>query len=212
MSSAPCEPNVEAAWRISPLWIVLYLPVHQFVAQTASCSNAFLYLRLAFLALVALVLFIRKETVQLSAIFIGRRPRGRRDWIAAGAFLGAVLTVRIILSLLFHFTMPPFTAAAYAMIAIIPPINEEIVFCGLFLGALLAYAPRHPWWGVFISTAIFVSCHDLVGSHYDTWIALSMQSVIYGACYVRTRFVPLCMVCHWLWNSLLWFTGHISLV
>ena len=38
----------------------------------------------------------------------------------------------------------------------------------------------------------------------DTWTVLSVQSLLYGACYINTRCVPLCVLCHWLWNSL-WF-------
>jgi membrane protease YdiL (CAAX protease family) len=210
MSFASHEDKAEVTRNISPLWIILYLPLHQFVAQTFCYENCFLYLRVAFLTLLIVVLLIKRETVQLRDIFFGRWLHDRNDWIMAFVFISLVLVFRIILALSFQFTMEPLTPMAYIMIAIVPAINEEIVFRGLFLSALLACIPRRPWAAIGISTVIFVSCHYLIGSHIDTWIALSIQSLIYGACYLKTRCLPLCMLCHWLWNSLLWFTGPIN--
>jgi len=205
MSTTAHEPGAEGARNISPLWIVLYLPLHQFIAQTVFGNFVFFYLRVAFLALVVVVLLCRRETAQLRDIFIGRWPHGRRDWMIAGGFIVLVCVLRFFESRLFHSGMEPLTALSFIEEAIVPPINEEIVFRGLFLGAMLAYAPRHPWACIVLSTAIFVSCHYLVGSRPPFWTALTVQSLLYGACFVRTRCLPLCMLCHGLWNSILWF-------
>lgn len=186
--------------RISPLWVLIYLPVHQFIAQTVRYENEFLFLRVAFLILVVVTLILKHESSQIRDIFIGRWLRGWRDWMAAVICLLLVLGMQEFLSRLFHYRKEE--PSAYALLAIAAPINEEVVFRGLFLGALLAYFPRWPIGAVLLTTAMFLGCHDLTNSGWAVWIALTIQSIIYGVCYIWTGCVPICILCHWLWNTM----------
>jgi membrane protease YdiL (CAAX protease family) len=204
MSLSISVPRPEPARSISLLWIVLYLPAHHFVAQTVQYENAFICLRLAFLVCFVAVLLVRGESIQIRDAFIGRWLHGRRDWMVASVYILLAVALREAVAHAFQYRKEAFSPTTYVMMAVAAPLNEEIVFRGVFLGALVASAPRHPWAGVIVSTAIFVTCHDLTQSHLDTWTVLSVQSLLYGACYINTRCVPLCVLCHWLWNSL-WF-------
>ena len=186
--------------RISPLWVLIYLPVHQFVAQTFRYENEFLCLRVAFLIFVVATLVLRHESSQIRDIFIGRWLQGWRDWTAVAICLLLVLGGQEFVSHLFHYRKED--GSAYILMAIAAPINEEIVFRGLFLAALLAFFPRWPIGAVILTTAMFVGCHDLTDSGWAVWITLTVQSVIYGLCYIWTGCVPICILCHWLWNTM----------
>jgi membrane protease YdiL (CAAX protease family) len=194
------QSRANLAPRISPLWVLVYLPLHQFIAQTTQCKNAFLYLRVAFLIVVCATLILRQESSQLKDIFIGRWLKSRMDWVAGGLCLLLVLGTQEILARLFHYRREE--PSAYLLLAIAAPINEEVIFRGLFLGALLSYFPRWPIGAVLLTTAMFLGCHDLSDSNWAVWVALSIQSIIYGVCYLWTGCVPVCILCHWLWNTL----------
>ena len=199
----------KTARPISLLWMLLYLPLHLLVFQFPVVNNCFLFLRLGFLTLVVGALLFRRNAIQIRDIFFGRWLHGRRDWAMALVFVIMLVLLRLMVSWLFHFSPPPLTLDNFVWEAIIPPINEEIVFRGLFLGALLGFIPHKPLLAVVLSTGIFVACHDLRMGPGPTlnlvlFICLLIQSMVYGACYVRTRCLPLCMVLHVLWNSILW--------
>lgn len=132
MSSISYEDNSEVTRNISLLWIILYLQLHLFVAQIFWYENSYLYLRLAFLTFLIVVLGIKRETLQLRDIFFGRWLRGRKDWIIAVLFILLVLAFRIVLSLLFHFVMEPFTPTTCFMIAIVPLSMKRLCFVGFF--------------------------------------------------------------------------------
>jgi len=186
--------------RVSPLWILIYLPLHQLVAQTVQYDKAFLCLRVTFLVLVVATLALQRENPQIYAVFIGRWLRCRRDWIAAATCLLLVLGTQQILSRWLHFRRED--PSQYFWMAVAAPINEEVVFRGLFLAALLAYFPRWSFGAVLLTTAMFVGCHDLTYNAWPVSTTLTVQSLIYGVCYLWTGCVPLCILCHWLWNTL----------
>lgn len=185
---------------ISPLWVLIYLPLYQLVAQTTQYPNSYLYLRLIFLSVIVLVLMFSRRKSSIYTIFIGRWLRGGKDWLAAGICLLSVLAIQEILSRSFHFRKED--PATYFNIAITAPIVEEVVFRGVFLAAILPYCTRWPFGAVLLTTAMFVSGHDLTFSGWEVWVALTSQSLIYGFCYIWTGCVPLCILCHWLWNTL----------
>jgi membrane protease YdiL (CAAX protease family) len=188
--------------NISLFWILLYLPLHQIVAQTVHYENAFLVLRAAFFVFLVVTLLLTRKAAQVHDIFIGRWLHGRKDWAAALIFLLFALGAREVLSVVFQYRKEDL--ANYALLAVAAPINEEIVFRGLFLGAFLAYAPERPWGAIILTTLLFIGCHDLTSSGVEIWITLAVQSLIYAACYVWTGCVPLCILCHCLWNTM-WF-------
>ena len=198
MTFLRCKANVTPP--ISPLWVIVYLPLHQSIAQTIQCENEFLYLRITFLIVVGVTLILRRERTQIKHIFVGRWLQGWSDWMAAGLCLVLVLVAQELLSRLIHYRREE--PSAYVLMAIAAPINEELVFRGLFLAALLPYFPRWPIGAVLLTTALFLGCHDLTNSNWAVWIALILQSVIYGGCYIWTGCVPVCILCHWLWNTL----------
>jgi membrane protease YdiL (CAAX protease family) len=120
--------------------------------------------------------------------------------MAAGA---CVLLVFAVHALTFHiFTFRKEDPSTYFEDAITAPINEEIVFRGVFLAAILPFFSRWPFGAVLLTSMMFVSCHDLTYSVWQVWVALTAQSLIYGFCYIWTGCVPLCILCHWLWNTL----------
>ena len=185
---------------ISPLWILLYLPVHQFVAQTIQYPNSFLYLRLVFLSVIVVTLMFSGRSSSVYTIFIGRWLQDRKDWIAAAICLLLVFLTQELVNWIFHFRKED--PSMYFCIAITAPIDEEIVFRGVFMAAILSYFPRWPFGAVLLTSAMFVGCHDLTYSVWQVWTVLTVQSLIYGFCYVWTGCVPLCILCHWLWNTL----------
>ena len=194
------QSQAKPAPRLSFIWILIYLPLHQFIAQILRLDNAFLWLRVAFMLLVFVVLLLKQEGSQIREICIGRWLSKRSDWIAAGMCLLLVLVTQVFLSQMFHYRKE--TSSEYFMLAIAAPTNEEILFRGLFLAPLLPHFPRWPFGAVLLTTAIFIGCHDLTNSGWAVWSALATQSIVYGVCYIWTGCVPACIFCHWLWNTL----------
>lgn len=83
----------------------------------------------------------------------------------------------------------------------IAPINEEIVFRGLFLSILLRELKNHALFAVFLSALIFANIHAVdarvfIGTYFQAFL-------VYGPAYVRTRSVAVCIVLHSLWNTLI---------
>jgi membrane protease YdiL (CAAX protease family) len=185
---------------ISILWVLFYLPAHQFIAQTFQYPNSFLFLRLILLGVIVLTLMFSNRMSSVHTIFIGRWLQGRKDWIAAAVCLLSVLLVQEIISHVINFRKEDLSD--YFSNAITAPIDEEIVFRGVFLAAVLPYFSRWPFGAVLLTSAMFVGCHDLTYSVWQVWLALTTQSLIYGFCYIWTGCVPLCILCHWLWNTL----------
>jgi membrane protease YdiL (CAAX protease family) len=84
------------------------------------------------------------------------------------------------------------------------------VFRGILLTALLGHATAPRWAVVILGAAVFASCHGV----HDGWhlARLMTGGTAYGCVYVKTRSVPLCVVCHALWNGLaccpvMWYGG-----
>jgi membrane protease YdiL (CAAX protease family) len=205
MSLDPIASNPKKDGSLSILWAILYLALHQLAAQAIIGNNVFLILRVAFVMFLVVVLLIQRDKATLQSIFLGHWLRGRREWMRAFGFILAVAALRFAESWLFHFRPSPLTLEAFIMEAIVPPINEEIVFRGIILGSVIAYAPHRPAMAIVLSSLIFVGCHHLGNPVPLAFIvALFSQSLLYGICYVWTRCLPLCILLHGLWNSLLW--------
>ena len=68
---------------------------------------------------------------------------------------------------------------------LIAPINEEIVFSSLFIGALLVEWPKRPWLAVVFSSLVFAAVH-----HWDpTWkpVWLIFSHCIFGWLFLKTQ-------------------------
>lgn len=184
-------------------WVILYTGLHQLIDQILTGDYVFLYLRILFIVALVGVLARQGKMEAIRSIFLGRWLTRRKDWILAIGFILAVLVLRFAVSSVFHFKPSPATLNDFIMMAIVPSINEEIVFRGIVLGALIAHEPLRHARSVLLSSLIFVGCHHL-GDPVPLGfvIGLSVQSLLYGVCFVVTRCLPLCMFLHFLWNSL----------
>ena len=187
---------------LSLWWVILYLGLHLLVGQIFFGPYVFLFLRVLFILVAVGVLLRRRNWEALRGIFLGRWLTGRKDWILALGFTVSILVSRMVLSSVFGSQSSPPTLNEFLLTAMVPAINEEIAFRGMILGALMAHSPARHAGAVLLSSLLFVGCHHLGNPvPLGFLIALSVQSLLYGFCFVTTRCLPLCMFLHLLWNS-----------
>ncbi len=181
---------------LTPVTLVVYLALHAIWAQMVFGPYAFVILRLLFLFGVALVLL----------------THGRGGGEVRGYFIGRVLPAmglaRIVFTLVlfaaprlvinaFH-SYPLLIPGAWWGDCVIAPINEEMVFRGIFMAVLLQYLPGRPALAIGIGTLIFISIHDLTGHNLSSLLVLG---TLLGWTYWKSRSVPFCILCHALWNA-----------
>lgn len=196
----------------SPLWIVLYLTLNllwgQFFPNGFFPSGPYLILPFSFLALFIIVGIARGQLAGTVKHLIGRWLPRRADLPIAVAFVMAALLVRVLLSRCFGLTPQPRQLPVVADLAALAPVNEELIFRGLFLGILLAWLPRARWVAVAWSAAIFLGFHSIAGGDVPEVALVFSFGLLSGAAYVATRCVPLCVACHVLFNVLTWCTDR----
>ncbi|NJL70843.1 MAG: CPBP family intramembrane metalloprotease [Candidatus Competibacteraceae bacterium] len=81
---------------------------------------------------------------------------------------------------------------------ILSPVNEELLFRGIFLSILLL-KPYPPVASVFLSATIFSACHNLTSL---TLISTFTQGLLYGSAFKETRSIIFCTVLHIFWMPL----------
>jgi membrane protease YdiL (CAAX protease family) len=186
--------------RLSPACIVVYLAVHEVLRQLplAGFPYSLVLLRLLFLGGVAVVLWRRHDLRSFFGYVIGRV---RLSW--SGVLLAAVMLVMTVAARMAIECFQPcvkldLNTRAFVDAVLIAPINEEIVFRGVFLGVLLG----QPGWGkttaVLVTALVFAGTHQIEG--VTGLLRLMTLGVVTGLAYVATRSVPVCMLSHMTWN------------
>jgi membrane protease YdiL (CAAX protease family) len=190
---------------LTPVSIAVYLALHAIWAQAVLGAYSFVYLRVLFLLGVAAVLIARGRPSEIRGYFVGRiLPQS--GIIAFGGMLAVLAVVRladVALRIWFHAaaTYEPGRLLGECVIA---PLNEEMVFRGIFLAVLLSQMPGRPGAAIFLGALVYVSVHDLVRQNAFS-IELALMLLVLGSLlgwiYFRTRSVLCCILAHSLWNA-----------
>jgi membrane protease YdiL (CAAX protease family) len=193
----------------SPLWIVLYFTLHllwrQFFPGSFSPSGGYLILPFSFLILLGLTAGSRGFGGTIEQI-VGRWWPEGTDLSISVAFILAAVTLRVLLNWCFDFSGESRNPAVVADLAVLAPLNEELIFRGLFLGILLAYLPHRPRVAVIWSAAIFLGFHSYAGDNVPAIAGVFSLGLLCGSAFAITWCVPLCIACHALYNILGWWT------
>jgi membrane protease YdiL (CAAX protease family) len=96
--------------------------------------------------------------------------------------------------------MESFHALDFLDDVVTSPIEEEILFRGLFLSIFLQHFKTRPWLAVLLSAVLF-------GAYHGSTSVLPLLTIIgagllLGCGYLWTWSVPFCVVCHAVWNGL----------
>jgi len=193
------------AGPLTPVWIVVYLALHAIWAQFVFGAYAFVYLRILFLIGIASLLFLRGRGAEIHRYFVGAiLPR---NGLAAFALMLLLLLAarfaEVGLRVWFH-AAPTYGLDRLFAECFVAPINEEILFRGLFLGILIQRFPDRPMLAIAVSVLAYVSVHDLVRQNafsLELFLTLSALGVLLGWIYFRTRSVLCCILAHSLWNA-----------
>ncbi|MEW5300178.1 MAG: hypothetical protein WDW36_003126 [Sanguina aurantia] len=87
------------------------------------------------------------------------------------------------------------TNVAYAaVVAVLAPVWEELLFRGFLVSSLLRFLP--PWGAVLTSSLVFAMCHFRV----QTVLPLTILGVVFGTVFLRCRNLLPAMVLHGSWN------------
>jgi membrane protease YdiL (CAAX protease family) len=186
---------------LTPVTIIVYLSFFALWRQVIFGPDSFVILRLLFLAGVAVTLVAEKHGSEIPSYFLGRilpNLTGFEIIMTLVYFASGRLAMRAL--------QPGWTRVFDHLWSdvIVAPINEEIVFRGLFTTILLRSLSRRPALAIAIGALVFVTTHNITikGGTLDvrTLISLLLLGSLLGWTYWKSRSVPFCMLCHSLWN------------
>ncbi len=190
---------------LSPLWIVLYLTLHLLWQQFFATRGGYVILPFSFLTIFVLIGSRRGFHETVEQLF-GRWLPTRADLSIGAAFIMATVALRLLAGRCFGISAERREFQAVVDLVAVAPVDEELIFRGLFLGILLVRLPRHPWVAVFWSAAIFLGLHSYAGDDVPAIAGVFSLGLLCGSAYATTRCVPLCIVCHSVYNGLTWWT------
>jgi len=177
---------------LTPVCIIVYLALFFIWDQATSFPYNLVALRILFLAGLAIVLLARHRSAEIRHYFIGRLVP-----------IGSILKLGGMLAEFWH---PFFLTSARQFFGqcIVAPVNEEIVFRGVFVSVLLQHLPRQPWLAILVSALVFASVHSLSDRYgaadLNSLLSLLLLGGALGWIFAETRSVPFCILCHALWN------------
>ena len=148
---------------------------------------------------------IRRDWNETIEQLFGRLLPRRADMPIALGFVLAAVALRLLLGRCFGLSPEPRNAGVMLDLLVLAPIDEELIFRGMFLGILLARFPRHPGAAVIWSAAIFLGLHGYAGDDVPAVAGVFSLGLLCGSAYVATRCVPVCIACHALYNTLTWW-------
>lgn len=189
---------------LTPVCIVGYLALHAIWSQCVFGPYSFVYLRLFYLAGIAGLLLIGGRPAEIRAYFVGRilPQNGILGFAVMLLGLVAVRMADVALRVWAHMatTYNPDRLFGECLVA---PLNEEIVFRGIFLAVLLQQMSRQVWLAILIDALVTASVHNLILQNafsVDLFLALFIVNTLLGWIYFRTRSVLCCIFAHSLWN------------
>lgn len=97
------------------------------------------------------------------------------------------------------------TNVAYAaVVAVLAPVWEELIFRGFLVSSLLRFLP--PWGAVLTSSLVFAMCHFRI----QTVLPLMILGVGFGTVFVRCKNLLPAMVLHGSWNVYVLITLYLG--
>ena len=166
-----------------------------------------------------IVVFLKKNWFHASRGYLRSRPWWVLSWSVV-ASLGAIVPSLILQGLIPEWSgwakeiadqankqmeglmgMP----GGYMVIAILPPVVEEMVFRGCVLKSLLRWKPRHRWTMIVLSALIFSFIHlNPVQMPHAFLIG-----ILLGWLYMRTGSIVPGVVYHWANNTAAYVIFHV---
>lgn len=168
---------------------------------------------------VTIVLFARLKWAPLKRTFIQSRPWMTLFWSTIAA-LGAIIP-----SVFLQEQMPAWpdyiqqqidqlaqmmlqmmnTPGGYAVICLLAPIAEEMVFRGAALRKLLEWKPEHRWLMIFLSALLFALAH----MNPAQFIHPLLIGLLLGWMYERTGSIIPGIIYHWCNNTVAYLLARI---
>ena len=204
--------------------VALYLVVGVYMLFTHSDPDEGLPLVWNIAALVAsslcvLIVFLSAGWFKVSRAYLQSHPWGVVFWSTVAA-LGAIVP-----SLVLQDILPEWTGWAkdiadernaqlegvmrmpggYMMVALLPPLVEEIVFRGCVLKALLQWKPERKWLMIALSALFFSLAHMNPAQMPHTFLI----GLLLGWMYMRTGSIVPGVVYHWANNTAAYVMFHI---
>ena len=195
----------KSTWQgsLTPVCIIVYLVIHAIWKQGVNGPYSFAILRLLFLIGIAGLLIYRGKTEEIWHYFIGRfLPTIKPLTVVLVFFVMAVTRIGIN-------WWNPYALTSSSLFfgeCVIAPINEEMIFRGIFLCILLQYMPQRPYLAIMVGALVYTGAHNLIDSGSSTvnmkyLTALLWYGVLLGWIYFRFKSVPFCMICHTFLNT-----------
>ena len=166
-----------------------------------------------------IVLFLSLGWTRVSRTYVRSKPWGVLPWSVVAA-LGIIVP-----SLLLQSLLPEWTGWAkemadqtdllfsqlmrnpggYLVVALLPPVVEELVFRGAVLRSLLEWKPQRPWLMIVVSALIFALVHVNPAQLLHTFLV----GLLLGWLYWRTGSVVPGVALHWTNNTAAYVLFHL---
>ena len=170
-------------------------------------------------SVIALVVFLRLRWATTSRQYVRSKPWTALVWCVVAA-IGAIVP-----SLFLQGVLPEFPEWAqqmadnadrtmrqlmmmpvgYMVLALLPPVVEELVFRGAILRSLLAWQPQHQWAMIALSALLFAVAHMNPAQIPHAFII----GLLLGWMYMRTGSVVPGIAFHWANNTAVYAMFHI---
>ena len=170
-------------------------------------------------SLAVIIVFLKAGWFTVSPDYLRSRPWAVLAWCVV-ASLGAIVP-----SLLVQGLIPEWSGWAkeivdqtneqlegmmsvpggYMVIALLPPVVEEMVFRGCVLRSLLEWKPRHRWWMIALSALIFAIVHLNPAQMPHAFLI----GLLLGWLYMRTGSIVPGVAYHWANNTAAYVLFHV---
>ena len=170
-------------------------------------------------SLCVLIVFLSAEWFKVSRTYLQSHPWSVLFWSAVAA-LGAIVPSLVINGLLPEWAewvkeivskrnaqleelmrIP----GGYMVVALLPPLVEEMVFRGCVLKVFLQWKPERKWLMIALSALIFSLLHMNPAQMVHTFLI----GLLLGWMYERTRSIVPGVVYHWVNNSMAYVMFHV---
>ena len=170
-------------------------------------------------SLAVVVVFLSMGWFKVSRSYLQSHPWGVVTWSVIAA-LGAIVPSMVLQGLLPEWTgwakdMAEETSeqlaglmrvpGGYMVVALLPPLVEEMVFRGCILKSLLQWKPQKQWLMIALSALIFALVHLNPAQMPHTFLI----GLLLGWMYVRTGSIVPGVVYHWANNTAAYVLFHV---
>ena len=172
-------------------------------------------------SLVTMVVFLFSRWFKPSRSYVQSRPWAVLVWSGVAA-LGAIIPSMSLQDLLPEWTgwakdiadqtelqlseLMQLGPVGYLVIALLPPVVEEMVFRGAVLRSLLDWKPQRQWLMIALSALIFALIHINPAQMPHAFLI----GLLLGWMYARTRSIVPGVVYHWVNNSAAYALYHLG--